>query len=588
MTLHICVRDADLDGIKTVLANGTDIDVPEYRTQWTPLMSAVADASVPIDIARFLIEQGANVNALAQRPGGRASLRTFPLGLAVKSGNLEKTRLLLDHGADIRLGSETHSLVLQSALNFQSLDPIPMLKLLIEYGLDLHGDGSDSDVAVRMASYRGRFNVVRFLRDSGVSLESLQWTPLMQAVVFGTQKQMLTLLEDGESLHARDFMERTAWLLAVQVGDIEKAETLRIRGANLNDRGRFELVPLHMAVRATLFTGQADMLAYLLAFECDPNEVDYLGVSALSLAASNGGLACMRMLLAAGAHLEVDGQHAIESATTIESVRALLADGADLNQINTKMRATFVGTPIDEAIRVNRDEYLAGSQRRFGRTNPERMDVALWRNMVLTRQGPWAAQNAFWQPESSRLRDGLNDVDTPVPWSFYRYGISLNELPDGRFIEVGGAHEDFYDADFCIYNDVVVHDGNGRFNIYGYPKNLFPPTDYHSATLVGDAIYIIGGLGYPAQRNADETPVFRLDTKTLVIEKVTTSGECPGLIYRHRARSDGPRIRVYGGQRQAIVDGHLADEDNQECFELDLITLIWEKQAQYLTEYQSL
>ena len=39
---------------------------------------------------------------------------------------------------------------------------------------------------------------------------------------------------------------------------------------------------------------------------------------------------------------------------------------------------------------------------------------------------------------------------------------------------MGGEHEDFYDPDFCIYNDVVVYDGHGDFTIYGYPKEVFP------------------------------------------------------------------------------------------------------------------
>jgi hypothetical protein len=35
---------------------------------------------------------------------------------------------------------------------------------------------------------------------------------------------------------------------------------------------------------------------------------------------------------------------------------------------------------------------------------------------------------------------------------------SLTLLPDGRAIQIGGEHEDYYDPDFCIYNDVFVHE----------------------------------------------------------------------------------------------------------------------------------
>lgn len=83
--------------------------------------------------------------------------------------------------------------------------------------------------------------------------------------------------------------------------------------------------------------------------------------------------------------------------------------------------------------------------------------------------------------------DDTDSLDEPV-WCFHRFGKSITEFPDGRIIEIGGEHEDYYDPDFCIYNDVVVHYGGGRFEIFGYPEEVFPPTDSHSATLVGDVI----------------------------------------------------------------------------------------------------
>lgn len=58
-------------------------------------------------------------------------------------------------------------------------------------------------------------------------------------------------------------------------------------------------------------------------------------------------------------------------------------------------------------------------------------------------------------------------------WSHDRFGMSLTILPDGRFVQIAGEHEDPYDPDFCIYNDVFVHDGKGGIEIYGYPMEVF-------------------------------------------------------------------------------------------------------------------
>ncbi len=79
---------------------------------------------------------------------------------------------------------------------------------------------------------------------------------------------------------------------------------------------------------------------------------------------------------------------------------------------------------------------------------------------------------------------------------------------------IAGEHEDCYDPDFQIYNDVVVLHPDGRMDILGYPREIFPPTDFHSATLVGEQIFIIGGLSYPEERQAAKTRVYCLKLQT--------------------------------------------------------------------------
>ena len=71
---------------------------------------------------------------------------------------------------------------------------------------------------------------------------------------------------------------------------------------------------------------------------------------------------------------------------------------------------------------------------------------------------------------------------------------------------IAGEHEDFYDPDFCIYNDVFVERARRPPGIYRYPKDVFPPTDFHTATLVGDEIILIGSLGYRDLRRAGRSP----------------------------------------------------------------------------------
>ncbi|MEL6166440.1 MAG: ankyrin repeat domain-containing protein, partial [Cyanobacteria bacterium J06628_3] len=161
-------------------------------------------------------------------------------------------------------------------------------------------------------------------------------------------------------------------------------------------------------------------------------------------------------------------------------------------------------------------------------------------------------------------------------WCYQRFGRTTTILPDGRIIEIAGEHEDFYDPDFCIYNDVVVFDGKGNFQIYGYPEEVFPPTDFHSATLVDNYVYIIGSLGYINQRYKNETPVYRLDCHTFKIEKIETTGNKPGWISGHKAKFQSPsQILISGGQLWKIVNDKNNLIDNTLDYILNLNTFEW-------------
>lgn len=81
-----------------------------------------------------------------------------------------------------------------------------------------------------------------------------------------------------------------------------------------------------------------------------------------------------------------------------------------------------------------------------------------------------------------------------------------------------------------------------------YPREVFTPTYFHSATLVGDWIYIIGGLRYPDDRVQTRCPVYRMHIPNLQIEKLETTGDDPGRIFRHEAgRVIGSQILVRNG-----------------------------------------
>ncbi|KAF2250807.1 hypothetical protein BU26DRAFT_270363 [Trematosphaeria pertusa] len=195
-------------------------------------------------------------------------------------------------------------------------------------------------------------------------------------------------------------------------------------------------------------------------------------------------------------------------------------------------------------------------------------------------------------------------------WCNARMGETVTKLPDGTLVQIGGEHEDFYDPDFLVYNDVIVfaptpdgkscRTGAPNFEIYGYPEEVFPETDFHTATHVPslNAILILGN----ASREVEEgeglqaplaTPIYLLKVGTWGMEKVETAGDGPGIIWNHKAElKDGQDVLRVAGvdgewegdrtQRTVVIkegETRTVGVEFEEAWELDLANMRWTKEA---------
>jgi ankyrin repeat protein len=568
MQIHLYAQQGDIAGIRDKIANGIDIDCPDEYSQQTPLMCAVSSANAGVDMIRFLLEHGANVNAVEQES------QNTVLGLAVQSGNLDKIQLILDSGADINYQSPDgydvliHAMYGRDILQDQNL--ISTLHLLISRGVAVNGMSSYGESAIKVAAHIGRFDAVKLLLNAGANPEQLGWTELMHAIVFGSLELVLLLLEQGADKDVRDCWHRTPWLLSIQVGELPKAKILLAAGANHNEVGNCGKTPLMYAIE----NNRLEVLEWLVAEGFNIEATDDFGNTALIIAAEHGATDCVRILLEAGANpskINDCSDIAIKLAANKEIVRMLVIAGEDLSDINDYMRRSLTG--IDNGkfslSKLSPEQYFAGKHPRFGKTNPELMQISFWQAMICEGCSAYTAKNLFNDTEN--WQDKV--------WCYDRFGRTITQLPDGRIVEIAGEHEDYYDPDFCIYNDVVVYQCDGNFQIFGYPEDVFPPTDFHSATLFGKYIYIIGNLGYANTRIYDETPVYKLHIHTFEIEKIETTGEKPGWISRHKAYYKNPaKIYITGGKLCVLGSDESEDYiDNSVDYILDLIDLTWSR-----------
>lgn len=246
-------------------------------------------------------------------------------------------------------------------------------------------------------------------------------------------------------------------------------------------------------------------------------------------------------------------------------------------------------------MKITKEIFEQQRRPRFGNANPERMRCAFWEWMIrgndqrlqseepgeleriglIMREGklkssygPYRARDLFNVP--------LNREDGPI-WTFDRMGSTGTELPDGQVVCIGGEHEDSYDPDFCIYNDVVVFGPDDQIAIFGYPKEIFPPTDFHTATLAGDQLIIVGSLGYRDDRQPGHTPVYAVRLSDYRISKIEVGGEGPGWVFKHTAELTPKGIVIRGGEIFEEHAGKRRYRRNIEDYVLDLSRGEWHR-----------
>ena len=587
--LHSAVKKDDLARVTSLLNHHKKLfqaQINTYdRSGCTPLMHAVSKpkasaalaarpASTSLAMVQLLLEHGASIKQISRQPFVQYSV----MALALQGGDPHKVNALLEAGADIHYTHEGYNALINAVGRdvMRDANLLELLTLLINKRVALNSVTRYAESGLRLLSRFGRFDAVRLLLNAGADAGHLQWTPLMHAVALGSLADVQAQFE-GAALEEIDWWERTAWLLALQSGEIIKAQFLLERGASRDATGRCGKPALFYAIESH----HAPMLCWLLEIGMDVEQTDQFGATPLMTAVAHENLPALDILLKAGADVNRcnDGQTALSAARERGVAMRLLDAGADPSQLSTEGKRTLLGfdpDPDEYALEaVTPREFLTACSQRFSKRNPEKFTEAFWLGMIRAGINAYQAAQLFSGaafakgiklPKKRPFEEGYLPL-----WCAQRFGQSITFLSDGRIVQIGGEHEDGYDPDFCIYNDVFVHDLDGGIHIFGYPEAVFPPTDFHTATLIGEYIYVIGSLGYPAKRSYGTTPVYRLDTRNFSMERVETSGIPPGWIYRHRAvLVSAHEIRISGGT--VATPEH---ETNEKSYILDTKNQVW-------------
>lgn len=283
-------EDAEIQRLKTFLQDSPDmINGDKGQNGMTPLQEAVSKGQ--LRVAGWLLDRKADINF--------SNAKGTALHIAIAGGNRTVTEFLLTHGANPNAKGPkgTTPLLIASEKGFASI-----CELLIKSKADLNARNED------------------------------RLTPLHLAKDIVIAELLLANKADTEACNKDN---RTPLVIAVAVGDVERAKLLMRYGAEVNkSHGSRSGLPMFWAIDK----GNKEMVELLLKSKADPNlciEGDWQPLLIYAIERRNKPIAEMLMAYGADVNKGSDGGSSLNDALrrndNMYALEFLLSHGADPN-----------------------------------------------------------------------------------------------------------------------------------------------------------------------------------------------------------------------------------------------------------------
>jgi ankyrin repeat protein/beta-lactamase regulating signal transducer with metallopeptidase domain len=225
--IHLAASAGDLDEVKRLVEEGVDANTRAKGSGgWTPLFAAVFGDH--IDVARFLITKGADVNA-------KDMAGLTPLHNSCEQGKRNMAELLIAEGADVN----ARDLAGRTPLHRMFIigrDHMDVAELLIAEGANVNAKVTGTRwTPLHYAVESGDARIVRLLSDNDADINAPTTdgqTPLHIACECGHKDVVEMLVAKGADINAKDDKGQTALSLAKAQEHDKIAELLRKHGAN--------------------------------------------------------------------------------------------------------------------------------------------------------------------------------------------------------------------------------------------------------------------------------------------------------------------------------------------------------------------
>jgi len=291
--------------VKVLIKEGANVNYDEGTDTVSALEFVMTHDTV--DVAKFLIENGANVNAIKKRGDNERSplmtacvfqnyelanlliksrasvnfMSTFSgtaLTIAAGGSNENIVRLLIDNGANINLGLQSgHSVLINACEQSHSLS---FIKYLISKGAEINTPSACSVTPLINACIKGDKSIVLYLIGSGAIVDQpcrSGITPLMYAVQNNNNSVASLLIDRGADPLLKDGEGRNIFMHGAIGGNEDLARWINQKGICKNDKDLSGLTALMHASRQ----GHLNVVKFLLQEKANFDAKDYSGMNAL-------------------------------------------------------------------------------------------------------------------------------------------------------------------------------------------------------------------------------------------------------------------------------------------------------------------
>jgi ankyrin repeat protein len=198
----------DLEMVQLLLNLEADVNDRGFGN-WTPRYNASQGPGPGIshisyynpqlfpDVARLLLERGADVNARIENGSDDDPEGNTPLHTAADNGRVEVAHVLLECGANVGAEDNKGRTPLHVAAKHREVETV---RLLLEHGANVRAEDNEGTSPLHIAAKFGKIEAVRMLLEHGANAgaeDNKGRTPFRMASAAGEEETMKLLLEHG-------------------------------------------------------------------------------------------------------------------------------------------------------------------------------------------------------------------------------------------------------------------------------------------------------------------------------------------------------------------------------------------------------